>query len=115
VGRALKDFADRDAVVIATKIRHPMRQGPHGAGLSRKAIFAEIDHSLRRLGTDYVDLYRYERYLRAERIAGYLARQLIDAGADRHAQTLRSWAADPLAMFAQSWVSATATRSGSGS
>jgi hypothetical protein len=57
----------------------------------------------------------YERYLRAERIAGYLARQLIDAGEDRHAQTLRSWAADPLAMFAQSWVSATATRSGSGS
>ena len=51
---------------------------------------------------------RYERYLRAERIARYLARQLVDAGEDRHAQTLRSWATDPLAMFAQSWVSATA-------
>jgi aryl-alcohol dehydrogenase-like predicted oxidoreductase len=51
LGRALKDFTDRDAVVIATKVRHPTRPGPNGAGLSRKAIFAEIDHSLRRLGT----------------------------------------------------------------
>jgi aryl-alcohol dehydrogenase-like predicted oxidoreductase len=61
LGRALNDFADRDAVVIATKVRHPMRPGPNGAGLSRKAIFAEIDHSLRRLGTDYVDLYQIHR------------------------------------------------------
>jgi aryl-alcohol dehydrogenase-like predicted oxidoreductase len=61
VGRALKDFADRDEVVIATKLRHPMRPGPNGAGLSRKEIFAEIDHSLRRLGTDYVDLYQIHR------------------------------------------------------
>ena len=60
-GRALKDFANRDEIVIATKIRHPMRQGPNGAGLSRKAIFSEIDHSLRRLGTDYVDLYQIHR------------------------------------------------------
>jgi aryl-alcohol dehydrogenase-like predicted oxidoreductase len=61
VGRALHDFADRDEVVIATKVRHPMRPGPNGSGLSRKAIFAEIDHSLRRLGTDYVDLYQIHR------------------------------------------------------
>jgi aryl-alcohol dehydrogenase-like predicted oxidoreductase len=61
VGRALADFTDRDEVVIATKVRHPMRPGPNGAGLSRKAIFAEIDHSLRRLGTDYVDLYQIHR------------------------------------------------------
>ncbi|HWO60941.1 MAG TPA: aldo/keto reductase [Umezawaea sp.] len=61
VGRALKDFADRDAVVIATKLRHVMRSGPNGQGLSRKAIFAELDHSLRRLGTDYVDLYQIHR------------------------------------------------------
>jgi aryl-alcohol dehydrogenase-like predicted oxidoreductase len=61
LGRALKDYADRDAIVIATKIRHPMRPGPNGAGLSRKAIFTEIDHSLRRLGTDYVDLYQIHR------------------------------------------------------
>jgi len=61
LGRALKDFADRDDVVIATKLRHPMRPGPNGKGLSRKAIMTEIDHSLRRLGTDYVDLYQIHR------------------------------------------------------
>jgi aryl-alcohol dehydrogenase-like predicted oxidoreductase len=61
LGRALKDFADRDDVVIATKLRHPMRPGPNGSGLSRKAIMTEIDHSLRRLGTDYVDLYQIHR------------------------------------------------------
>jgi aryl-alcohol dehydrogenase-like predicted oxidoreductase len=61
VGRALKDFTDRDDVVIATKVRHPMRPGPNGSGLSRNAIFAEIDHSLRRLGTDYIDLYQIHR------------------------------------------------------
>ncbi len=61
VGRALKDFARRDEVVIATKVRHPMHPGPNGAGLSRKAIFQEIDNSLRRLGTDYVDLYQIHR------------------------------------------------------
>ena len=61
LGRALRDFADRDDVVIATKLRHPMRSGPNGKGLSRKAIIAEIDHSLRRLGTDYIDLYQIHR------------------------------------------------------
>ncbi|WP_328440302.1 aldo/keto reductase [Streptomyces sp. NBC_00444] len=61
LGRALKDFADRDAVVIATKLRHPMRLGPNGRGLSRKAIMTEVDHSLRRLGTDYIDLYQIHR------------------------------------------------------
>lgn len=61
LGRALKDFANRDDVVIATKLRHPMRPGPNGRGLSRKAIMAEIDHSLERLGTDYVDLYQVHR------------------------------------------------------
>jgi len=61
LGRALKDFANRDEVVIATKVRHPMRPGPNGAGLSRKAIIAELDHSLRRLGVDYVDLYQVHR------------------------------------------------------
>src|SRR6201991_5364662 len=61
LGRALRDFADRDEVVIATKVRHPMRPGPNGQGLSRKAILTEIDHTLRRLGTDYVDLYQVHR------------------------------------------------------
>ncbi|GAA2530076.1 aldo/keto reductase [Winogradskya humida] len=61
LGRALKDFADRDEVVIATKLRHPMRPGPNGRGLSRKAVIAEAEHSLRRLGTDYIDLYQIHR------------------------------------------------------
>src|SRR5689334_20780726 len=61
-GRALKDFADRDSVVLATKLNGRMRPGPNGAGLSRKAIMAEIDNSLRRLGTDYVDLYQIHRW-----------------------------------------------------
>jgi len=61
LGRALKDFADRDEVVIATKLRHPMRSGPNGKGLSRKEVMTELDHSLRRLGTDYIDLYQIHR------------------------------------------------------
>jgi aryl-alcohol dehydrogenase-like predicted oxidoreductase len=61
LGRALRDFANREEVVIATKVRHPMRPGPNGGGLSRKAVMAEIDNSLRRLGTDYVDLYQIHR------------------------------------------------------
>lgn len=62
VGRALRDFARRDEVVLATKVNGPMRAGPNGAGLSRKNILTEIDHSLRRLGTDYVDLYQVHRW-----------------------------------------------------
>lgn len=61
VGRALKDFTRRDDVVLATKVFNRMRPGPNGAGLSRKAIMTEIDHSLRRLGTDYIDLYQIHR------------------------------------------------------
>jgi 1-deoxyxylulose-5-phosphate synthase len=62
LGRALKDFAKRDEVVIATKIHGKMREGPNGGGLSRKAILSEIDHSLQRLETDYVDLYQIHRW-----------------------------------------------------
>ncbi|TFE22682.1 aldo/keto reductase [Cohnella luojiensis] len=62
VGRALKDFAHRDEIVIATKVHGRMHEGPNGAGLSRKAIMSEIDKSLKRLGTDYVDLYQIHRW-----------------------------------------------------
>ena len=61
-GRALRDFARRDEVVLATKVNGRMRPGPNGAGLSRAAILHEIDASLTRLGTDYVDLYQIHRW-----------------------------------------------------
>ena len=62
LGRAIKDFARRDEVVIATKVRGRMHEGPNGEGLSRKAILSEIDNSLKRLGMDYVDLYQIHRW-----------------------------------------------------
>jgi aryl-alcohol dehydrogenase-like predicted oxidoreductase len=62
LGRAVRDFARRDEVVIATKVGLPMRSGPNGSGLSRKAILAEVDASLKRLGTDYFDLYQTHRW-----------------------------------------------------
>ena len=62
VGRALRDFALRDEVVVATKVHGTMRKGRNAAGLSRKAIMTEVDHSLRRLGMDYIDLYQIHRF-----------------------------------------------------
>ncbi len=62
LGRALKDFARRDEIVLATKVHGKMHEGPNGAGLSRKAILSEIDKSLQRLETDYVDLYQIHRW-----------------------------------------------------
>ena len=61
-GRALAEFGHRDELVVATKVNGRMHKGPNGAGLSRKAMLAEIDHSLRRLGMDYVDLYQIHRF-----------------------------------------------------
>jgi aryl-alcohol dehydrogenase-like predicted oxidoreductase len=62
LGRALRDVLPREAAVVATKVHGRMRPDPNGAGLSRKAILTEIDHSLRRLGMDYVDLYQIHRF-----------------------------------------------------
>ncbi|WP_437963118.1 aldo/keto reductase [Sorangium sp. So ce260] len=62
VGRALKDLAHRDQIVLATKVHGRMHEGPNGAGLSRKAILSEVDKSLKRLGTDYIDLYQIHRW-----------------------------------------------------
>ncbi|MEP7240131.1 MAG: aldo/keto reductase [Devosia sp.] len=61
-GTVLWELASRDEVVLATKVHGEMRKGPNGRGLSRKAILSEIDHSLRRLKTDYVDLYQIHRF-----------------------------------------------------
>jgi 1-deoxyxylulose-5-phosphate synthase len=62
VGRAIRTYASREDIVLATKVFFPMHDGPGGSGLSRKAILEQIDASLRRLGTDYVDLYQIHRF-----------------------------------------------------
>jgi 1-deoxyxylulose-5-phosphate synthase len=95
VGRAVRDFARRDEVVIATKVFNQMRQGPNGGGLSRKAIFAEIDASLRRLGMDYVDLYQIHRWDYATPIEETLEalHDLVKAGKVRYigASSMHAW------------------------
>jgi aryl-alcohol dehydrogenase-like predicted oxidoreductase len=95
VGRALKDFASRDDVVIATKVHGRMRPGPNGAGLSRRAIMSEIDASLRRLGTDYVDLYQIHRWDRTTPITETMEamHDVVKAGKARYigASSMYAW------------------------
>jgi aryl-alcohol dehydrogenase-like predicted oxidoreductase len=95
VGRALGDFARREEVVIATKVFYPMREGPNARGLSRKAIMTEIDASLRRLGTDYVDLYQIHRWDKHTPIEETLAalHDVIKAGKARYigASSMFAW------------------------
>ena len=95
VGRALKDFARRDEIVLATKVHGRTRPGPNGAGLSRKAIMTEIDHSLRRLGTDYVDLYQIHRYDHATPVEETMEalHDLVKAGKVRYigASSMFAW------------------------
>src|ERR1700744_1679685 len=95
LGRALRDFADRDEVVIATKLRHPVRSGPNGTGLSRKAVMTEVDHSLRRLGTDYIDLYQVHRNDHATPLEETLEalHDLVKAGKVRYlgASSMPAW------------------------
>jgi aryl-alcohol dehydrogenase (NADP+) len=94
VGRALLDFADRDEIVLATKVHGRTRPGPNGAGLSRKAILTEIDHSLRRLGTDYVDLYQIHRFDPAVPIEETLEalNDVVRAGKARYIGASSMWA-----------------------
>ena len=94
LGRALKDFAKRDEVVIATKVHGRMREGPNGAGLSRKAILSEIEGSLRRLGTDYVDLYQIHRWDYETPIAETMEalHDVVKAGKARYIGASAMWA-----------------------
>jgi aryl-alcohol dehydrogenase-like predicted oxidoreductase len=93
-GRALKDFARRDEVVIATKVFSVMRSGPNGRGLSRKAILHEIDASLKRLGTDYVDLYQTHRWDDATPIEETMEalHDVVKAGKARYLGASSMWA-----------------------
>jgi aryl-alcohol dehydrogenase-like predicted oxidoreductase len=95
VGRALRDFARRDEVVIATKVYYPMGKGPNRAGLSRKAIMAEVDASLARLGTDYIDLYQIHRWDYATPIEETLEalHDVVKAGKVRYlgASSMHAW------------------------
>jgi aryl-alcohol dehydrogenase-like predicted oxidoreductase len=94
VGRALADFANRDEIVLATKVHGRMHPGPNGSGLSRKAILAEIDASLRRLGTDYVDLYQIHRFDRSVPIEETLEalHEVVKAGKARYIGASSMWA-----------------------
>ena len=95
VGRALKDFARREEVVVATKVYFPMGAGPNDRGLSRKAIFSAIDASLRRLGTDHVDLYQIHRWDYATPIEETLEalHDVVKAGKARYlgASSMYAW------------------------
>jgi 1-deoxyxylulose-5-phosphate synthase len=93
-GRALKDFARREDIVIATKVFSMMRPGPSGRGLSRKAILHEIDASLKRLGTDYVDLYQIHRWDEATPIEETMEalHDVVKAGKARYLGASSMWA-----------------------
>jgi 1-deoxyxylulose-5-phosphate synthase len=95
VGRFLKANTRREAVVIATKVHGKMRDEPNGRGLSRKAVFFELEQSLRRLGTDYVDLYQIHRWDPSTPIEETLEalHDLVRAGKVRYigASTMFAW------------------------
>ncbi|MEM9747007.1 MAG: aldo/keto reductase [Actinomycetota bacterium] len=94
VGRALADMANRDEVVIATKVFGPMRQGQNAMGLSRKAIMTEVDHSLRRLGTDYIDLYQIHRFDHSTPVAETMEalHDVVKSGKVRYVGASSMWA-----------------------
>ena len=94
VGRALKDFARREEVVIATKVYNPMGDKPNRSGLSRKYIMHAIDDSLRRLGTDYVDLYQIHRWDKETPIEETLEalHDLVKSGKVRYVGASSMWA-----------------------
>ena len=95
LGRAIKDFANRDRVVLATKVHQPMSDDPNDRGLSRKHVMASIDASLARLGTDYVDLYQTHRWDAETPIEETLSalHDIVRAGKARYigASSMASW------------------------
>jgi aryl-alcohol dehydrogenase (NADP+) len=95
LGRALRDIGvNRDEVVIATKVHGPMRAGPNSVGLSRKAILAEVDHSLKRLDTDFIDLYQIHRLDRVTPMEEILQAldDVVRAGKVRYLGASSMWA-----------------------
>jgi aryl-alcohol dehydrogenase (NADP+) len=95
LGRALRDLGvNRDEVVVASKVFMPMRKGPNSIGLSRKAILSEVDHSLRRLGTDYIDLYQIHRLDRGTPMEELLQAldDVVRAGKVRYLGASSMWA-----------------------
>jgi 1-deoxyxylulose-5-phosphate synthase len=94
VGRAIDKYTDRDQIVLGTKLFWPMHDGPGGSGLSRKAIFEQVDASLRRLGTDYVNLLQIHRYdpdVRVEETMEAL-HDVVKAGKARYLGASSMWA-----------------------
>jgi aryl-alcohol dehydrogenase (NADP+) len=95
LGRAVKDFTERDHVVIATKVFYPLGEGPNTRGLSRKHVMDAIDGSLRRLGVDYVDLYQIHRFDRRTPIEETLSAldDVVRAGKARYigASSMAAW------------------------
>jgi aryl-alcohol dehydrogenase-like predicted oxidoreductase len=94
VGRALKEYARREEIVLATKVFFPMHQGPGGGGLSRKAVMEQIDASLTRLGTDYVDLYQIHRFDPATPVEETMEalHDVVKAGKARYIGASSMWA-----------------------
>jgi 1-deoxyxylulose-5-phosphate synthase len=94
VGRAIRKYARREDIVLATKVYFKMHEGPGGSGLSRKAIMEQIDASLARLGTDYVDLYQIHRFDPATPVEETMEalHDVVKAGKARYIGASSMWA-----------------------
>jgi aryl-alcohol dehydrogenase-like predicted oxidoreductase len=93
-GQAIRKYTSRDQIVLATKLFAPMGQGPGGAGLSRRAVFEQVDASLTRLGTDYIDLYQIHRFDRDTPVEETMEalHDVVKAGKVRYLGASSMWA-----------------------